>query len=74
MDEQWKNDYYREVLLQDELRFLISEAGKHYLRVEPGTVEGERRVIIRDGKSEIQAPEEVMKVWREYEKKGEVGR
>jgi hypothetical protein len=40
--------------------------------VEPGTAEGERRVIIRDGKSEIQIPEEIMKVWREYEKRGEV--
>jgi hypothetical protein len=42
--------------------------------VEPGKVEGERRVIIRDGKSEIEVPEEVMKVWREYKKRGEVGK
>ena len=42
--------------------------------MEPGTVEGERRVIFKDGKSEIQVPEEVVKVWREYEKRGEVGK
>jgi hypothetical protein len=52
---------------------MVSEAGTHYLRVEPGTVEGERRVTIRDGKSAVEVPEEVMKVWREYEKRGEVG-
>jgi hypothetical protein len=69
-----ENDYYREVILQDELRFLVSEAGTHYLRVEPGTIEGEKRVIIKNGKSEVEVPEEVMKVWREYEKREEVGK
>jgi hypothetical protein len=36
----WKLDYYREVILVDERRFLISEALKHIYRVPPMTVDG----------------------------------
>jgi len=57
----------------DEKRFLDRENEEWFKRVEPGTVEGERRVIIEGWKSLIVVPETVMKVWREYEKRGKEG-
>jgi hypothetical protein len=63
-------DYYAEVVLVDEVRFLVSAAREHLKRVEPGTVVGDRRVVIQDGKSLIEIPESVWEVWREYEKRG----
>ncbi len=70
-EPQWKIDYYQEVILADERRFLVSEALEHVLIVGAGAVEGERKVVIRDGKSVIEVSDEVMAVWREYEKRGE---
>jgi hypothetical protein len=64
-------DYYKEVVMADEKRFLDRESEEWFKRVEPGTVEGERRVIIEGGKSLIEIPENVMKVWREYEGRGQ---
>jgi hypothetical protein len=63
-------DYYAEVVLVDEKRFLVSVATEHMKRVEPGTVRGERRVVIQDGKSLVEIPEGIWEVWREYEKRG----
>ncbi|KFY38589.1 hypothetical protein V495_06478 [Pseudogymnoascus sp. VKM F-4514 (FW-929)] len=68
---KWKEDYYRDVILPDEKRFLVSAALEHIFRVGPGTVRGERKVVIREGKAVIEVGEEVWRVWREYEKRGE---
>ncbi|KFY07730.1 hypothetical protein V492_06886 [Pseudogymnoascus sp. VKM F-4246] len=68
---KWKQDYYREVILPDERRFLVSEALDHIYRVKPQTVTGERRVVIQEGKPLVEVGEEVWKIWREYERRGE---
>ena len=68
---KWKQDYYREVILPDERRFLVSEALDHIFRVAPGTVRGRRRVVIEEGKPLVEVGEEVWRVWREYEARGE---
>ncbi|KAH8803039.1 hypothetical protein F5884DRAFT_682304 [Xylogone sp. PMI_703] len=68
---KWKKDYYQEVILPDERRFLVSEALQHIKRVPPQTVKGVLRVVIEDGKSLIDVPESVWDVWREYEKRGQ---
>ncbi|KAE9373326.1 hypothetical protein N431DRAFT_482390 [Stipitochalara longipes BDJ] len=67
---KWKLAYYREVILVDERRFLASEALEHIHRVPPMTVDGERKIVIRDGKCLIDVPESVWEVWREYEARG----
>ena len=67
---KWKEEYYREVILPDERRFLVSEALQHIIRVPPGSVKGERKVVIRDGKCVVEVGEEVWSVWREYERRG----
>jgi len=63
-------EYYAEVVVQDEKKMLVSSARDHLLRVEPGTVRGDRRVVIEGGKSLVEVPESVWEVWREYEKRG----
>lgn len=68
---KWKQDYYREVILVDEKRFLVSAALEHIFRVKPGTVKGERRVVVREEKALVEVGEEVWRVWREYERRGE---
>lgn len=68
---QWKQDYYREVVLVDERRFLVSEATKHIYELPPNTVLGEKKVVIQDGKCMIDVPENVWAVWREYEASAE---
>lgn len=68
---KWKQDYYREVILPDERRFLASEALEHIFRVKPQTVTGERKVVIKEGKQLVEVAEEVWRVWREYESRGE---
>jgi hypothetical protein len=55
----------------DERRFLDRDAEMWFKRVEPGTVDGDKKIIIEGGKSLIEIPEEVMRVWREYEGRGE---
>lgn len=40
---EWAQAYYREVVLEDERRFLVSEALLHTKMVESGQVNGERR-------------------------------
>jgi len=54
----------------DEKRFLDRDAEVWFKRIEPGTVEGERKIIIDGGKLLIEIPESVMRVWRDYEKRG----
>jgi hypothetical protein len=66
----WISAYYRDVVVADERRFLVSEAQLHYKRVGPGRVNGERRVVMQDGKCMIQVGDEVWRVWREYEARG----
>ncbi|KFX88100.1 hypothetical protein O988_09154 [Pseudogymnoascus sp. VKM F-3808] len=68
---KWKEDYYCDVILPDEKRFLVSAALEHIFRVGPGTVKGERKVVIKEGKAVIEVGEEVWRVWREYERRGE---
>jgi hypothetical protein len=63
----WKLAYYREVILVDERRFLVSEAQEHIHRVPPMTVDGVRKVVIHDGKCLIDVPESVWELWRGYE-------
>lgn len=65
---KWKADYYREVILVDEKRFLMSAALEHIVRVKPGTAGGERKVVIREAKALVEVGEEVWGVWREYER------
>jgi len=71
-ESAWKKAYYDEVIRPDERRFLVSEALHHFKVVPAGSVEGEKRVVIQDGKAVIDVPEdgEVMRVWREYEARG----
>ena len=68
---KWKEDYYREVILPDEKRFLVSAALEHIFQVGPGTMRGDRRVVIQEGKAVVEVGEEVWRVWREYERRGE---
>jgi hypothetical protein len=70
-DPQWLIDYYKEVVMADEKKFLDRDAAEWFKRVEPGTVEGDKKVIIESGKRLIEIPETVMGVWREYERRGE---
>ncbi|KUJ07810.1 uncharacterized protein LY89DRAFT_600948 [Mollisia scopiformis] len=67
---KWVQDYYTEVVVIDERKFLVSEAANHYVRVPPETVNGDKKVIIQDGKCLIEVGDEVWKVWREYEARG----
>ena len=67
---KWKEDYYREVILPDERRFLVSEALEHIYRVPPQSVKGERKVVIDEGKVLVEVPESVWEVWRGYESRG----
>ncbi|TVY24905.1 hypothetical protein LHYA1_G005851 [Lachnellula hyalina] len=52
--QEWVMDYYREVVLVDELRFLVSNAGAHMRVLGAGSVGGETRVVIEGGKSVIE--------------------
>ncbi|KAE9969809.1 hypothetical protein BLS_005214 [Venturia inaequalis] len=44
------NRYFQDIVLADERKFLVSEALEHYKMVDGGTVTGDRKVIIEDGK------------------------
>jgi hypothetical protein len=66
----WVYAYYREVVLEDEKRFLLSEARLHMKVVGPGLVSGERKVVIQDGKCVIEVADDVWRLWREYEARG----
>jgi hypothetical protein len=71
---QWKADYYREVILPDERRFLVSDALDHIFRVSPGSVKGERKVIIEEGECLIEVGDDIWRVWREYEDRAKDGK
>lgn len=62
------DDYYQKVILPDERSFLISEALQHLRWMEPGAVEGDKVVIIRDGKALIDCEEDT-KIWKEWPSK-----
>ncbi|KAG4436982.1 hypothetical protein IFR05_007552 [Cadophora sp. M221] len=67
---KWVQAYYDDVVKADERRFLVSEALEHIVRVPPGSVQGLVRVVIQEGRSLVQVPEEAWAVWREYEGRG----
>ena len=67
---KWVQDYYEEVILVDEKRLLGSLATEHIVQVDEGTVMGERKVVIQDGKSVVEVEESVWESWRKYEKRG----
>lgn len=48
---QWKQDYYSEVILKGEIRLLGGLGHDQILQVGPETVQGERKVLIKDGKA-----------------------
>jgi len=64
-------DYYKEVVIVDEKRYLDREVAEWFKRVELGTVDGDRKVIIKGGKSLTEVPEEAIGVWREFKKRGD---
>jgi len=61
-DPQWLIDYYKEVVIVDEKRYLDREVAEWFKRVELGTVDGDRKVIIKGGKSLIKVPEEAISI------------
>jgi hypothetical protein len=66
----WKEAYYKEVILADERRFLVSEALEHIKRVPPQSVKGERKVVIDEGKCLIEVSDEIWARWNEYKARG----
>lgn len=61
------NKYFQEMILADERRFLVSEALEHYKMVDGGTVTGDRKVIIEDGKVVYELGYlENVKIWQMY--------
>lgn len=67
---KWVQDYYEDVILVDEKRLLESLATKHIVQVDEGTVMGERKVVIQEGKSAVEVEPSVWETWRKYEKRG----
>jgi len=57
---------------KDERKFLEDEALKCIVRVPPASVEGNRKVVIKEGKVQIEVSEEVWRVWRGYEERGKL--
>jgi hypothetical protein len=68
---QWKQDYFNEVILKDEIRLLGGLGHDQILQVGPETVHGERKVLIKDGKATFDIPESACELWRSYETRGE---
>ena len=64
-------EYYKEQILPDERRFLVSEARQHFKVVPAGTIVGDVRVVIEDGKSLIEVPEENWRIFNEYKARAE---
>jgi hypothetical protein len=73
MGSAMRDSYFLEVILADERRFLLSNALEHIHSLPSGTVVGDRKVIIEDGKATVgvnkEALEKNMEVWREWEAK-----
>jgi hypothetical protein len=66
-------DFFRRVVVPDEKKFLIDEARKHAKFVDAGMVEGERIVLVENGKIAVDKDgqlvvdiTEAMKVWDEW--------
>lgn len=54
---------------------LVSAALEHCVRIDEGSLIGSgedegRRVVNKDGKAAIEVPEDVMRIWRDYEVRG----
>ncbi|RDI85895.1 hypothetical protein Vi05172_g4149 [Venturia inaequalis] len=61
------NRYFQDIVLADERKFLVSEALEHYKMVDGGTVTGDRKVIIEDGKVVYELCYlENVKIWQMY--------
>ena len=65
------SDFYNNVILPDERRFLFSEATKHMVVVEPGTVVGDRVEFIIDGNPVVEFGE-WQTLWDELSEKGKL--
>jgi hypothetical protein len=67
MVKEWgKHPYMKDVILVDEERFLVSQATEHFKLVPAGTVQGDRKVFIEDGKPVVDY-EVGLKAWKEWE-------
>ena len=73
MGPAMQDPYYLHIILPDERRFLLSNALEHICSLPVGSIVGERKVIIEDGKVaegvDKEALERNMAVWREWEAK-----
>jgi hypothetical protein len=73
MAQAFTDPYYLNVILQDERRFLVSEAKQHIKVVPLGTIAGDKRIIIDSRKAIVDDREaqdvqrEALRVWREYQ-------
>lgn len=47
--EMAEREYYEEMILPDERKFLLDEARRHMVVVAAGSVEGKKVEIIKDG-------------------------
>ena len=48
-EEMAEREYYEEMILPDERKFLLDEARRHMVVVAAGSVEGKRVEVIKDG-------------------------
>jgi len=74
-------DYFRRVVAPDEKKFLIGEAQKHVKFVDGSIVEGDRVVLVENGKIAVDKDGrpvvdimEAMKVWDEWVVKDDEGK
>jgi hypothetical protein len=58
--------YFVDIILADEKNFLISPAYSHAKMLADGTVQGDRKVMIEDGKAVVDY-EDGLKAWKEWE-------
>lgn len=52
-----EREYYEEIILPDERKFLLDEARVHMLVLAAGSVEGERVEVIKDGIAVVEGGE-----------------
>ncbi|KAL7911950.1 hypothetical protein GGI35DRAFT_477643 [Trichoderma velutinum] len=57
--------YYKEQILLDERRLLISDAASHSKQVPQGTVSGKKVVLIENGRATRPIDEKWIKLWQE---------
>jgi len=68
-EKAWREAYYEDVILPDERRFLVSAATEHMKIVEGVT--GRKTAVVEGGVGKIEVPEDIMRVWRSYEERGQ---